>query len=178
MPWQTAVTVQLQAGNTIINPNGTFVYSGNPGTGNLIASVAPAAGTDNFGNNYLAGTSTYAATFATSLQAGFVAFYSGSLAAGWTGALSEVAGDAAGNLQVNAGGQLQLIGSAGVTIQGSSNTGNPSPNSTSTVGLPDGTIHGTSGGASAGTAHTHGPGSFAVGNGQHTHDLQTHLHPL
>lgn len=43
--------------------------------------------------------------------------------------------------------------------------------STSTNGLPNGTITGTSGAASAGTAHTHSPGSFAVTNGQHSHTL-------
>lgn len=51
MPWQTAVVVQLQAGNTIINPNGIFVYSGTPGAGNLIFSSVPAGVTsDQFGN--------------------------------------------------------------------------------------------------------------------------------
>jgi hypothetical protein len=42
---------------------------------------------------------------------------------------------------------------------------------TSTVGLPNGGIQGTSGAQSAGTAHTHGPGSFSVTNGQHHHTL-------
>lgn len=59
MGWQSAVTVQLQAGNTIINPNGTFVYSSAPALGNLIASVAPAAGTDPFGNSYVEGIAAY-----------------------------------------------------------------------------------------------------------------------
>jgi hypothetical protein len=161
----------------LINSAGVFVYSGTPAAGNLVGSIAASGGTDGFGNNYLAGSASYAATFATALNAGFVAFYSGSLAGGWS-ALSSVAGDVAGNLQVNAGGQLQLVGSGGVTINGSADTGNPTINSTSTNGLPDGTVHGTSGGASAGTAHTHGPGSFAVGNGQHSHDLQNHDHPF
>jgi hypothetical protein len=40
---------------------------------------------------------------------------------------------------------------------------------TDNAGLTDGTINGTSGGQSAGTAHTHGPGSYAVTNGQHDH---------
>ena len=38
-----------------------------------------------------------------------------------------------------------------------------------TDGLPNGGINGTSGGASAGTAHTHSAGSYAVISGQHTH---------
>src|SRR5260370_29932643 len=67
----------------IINTSGAFFYSGAPAAGNLVASIAPAAGTDAFGNNYLAGTTSYAATFATALNAGFVAFYSRSLARGW-----------------------------------------------------------------------------------------------
>src|SRR5215472_4140874 len=87
MPWQTQVAIQLQAGNTIINASGTFIYSGPPAAGNLAVTDAPAAGTDQFGNNYLAGTSNYAATTATSLNLGFVAFYTGSLAAGWGAAL-------------------------------------------------------------------------------------------
>jgi hypothetical protein len=41
--------------------------------------------------------------------------------------------------------------------------------SSATVGLPNGGTQGTSGGASAGTAHTHGPGSYSVTNGMHTH---------
>jgi len=50
----TVATV-FEAGDTIINQQGLFVYSGAPGPGNLIFSVASAAGTDQFGNNYGAG---------------------------------------------------------------------------------------------------------------------------
>jgi len=42
---------------------------------------------------------------------------------------------------------------------------------TSTNGLPNGGIQGTSGAQSAGTAHTHGPGSYSVTNGMHFHTL-------
>lgn len=59
MPWQTAVTVQLQAGNTIINPNGLFTYSGAPALGNLIFSDASPGGTDQFGNVYQSGAAAY-----------------------------------------------------------------------------------------------------------------------
>jgi len=65
---------------------GIFTYSSNPpAAGTLIetASIA-AAGTDKFGNNYLAGMATYSATTATQLNNGLIAFYTGSLAAGWT----------------------------------------------------------------------------------------------
>jgi hypothetical protein len=57
--------------------------------------------------------------------------------------------------------------------------------SSSNAGLPDGTINGSSGGASAGTAHTHGSGSYAVANGNHNHgggsyavSNGNHLHDL
>jgi hypothetical protein len=50
-------------------------------------------------------------------------------------------------------------GLANGTINGTSATG----------ALNDGTIAGTSGGASAGTAHTHGAGSYAVNDGHHGH---------
>lgn len=59
MPWQTAVAVQLQAGNTIINPSGVFIYSSAPAAGNLIISEAPAAGTDQFGNAFVQGLGIY-----------------------------------------------------------------------------------------------------------------------
>jgi hypothetical protein len=57
--WQVVNATVLHAGNTIINPNGIFVYSGAPAAGNLIASSAPAAGTDQFGNAYLQGDAAY-----------------------------------------------------------------------------------------------------------------------
>lgn len=42
-----------------LNSNGLFFYNGTPAAGNLILSIASAAGTDEFGNSYLAGfTST------------------------------------------------------------------------------------------------------------------------
>lgn len=47
------------AGNTLVTPAGTFVYSGTPALGNLIASITPAAGTDLFGNTYVPGTVSY-----------------------------------------------------------------------------------------------------------------------
>ena len=45
--------------------------------------------------------------------------------------------------------------------------------STSNNGLANGTISGTSGAQSAGTAHTHGGGSYAVNDGHHSHTLPT-----
>lgn len=43
----------------IINSSGAFFYSSAPAAGNLIASVASVAGTDQFGNAYKAGMTTY-----------------------------------------------------------------------------------------------------------------------
>jgi hypothetical protein len=57
MGWQTQVAVQLLAGNTIINPQGNFIYNGPPAAGNLMIALAPAAGTDQFGNTYPQGLS-------------------------------------------------------------------------------------------------------------------------
>lgn len=59
MGWQTEVVAQLQAGDTVINSSGTFVYSGTPAHGNLIASIAPAAGTDPYGNAFPEGITAY-----------------------------------------------------------------------------------------------------------------------
>ena len=143
----------------VINSAGAFFYSGPPAAGNLIASVTNGAGTDSFGNNYLGTTATYdnSSGIATALAAGFVAFYSGSLAGGWS-ALSSVAGDVAGNLQVNAGGQLQLIGSGGVTVNGSSSTQT-----------------GSNGGVTSGPSGT--VNAFPAAGPNHTH-AETHTHPL
>ena len=54
----TVATV-FQAGDTIINANGTFVYNGTPASGNLIASIAQTSGTDGFGNPYVGGITAY-----------------------------------------------------------------------------------------------------------------------
>ena len=45
----------------ILNPNGHFIYTPNAAAGNLIASVAPAGGTDGFGNAYQRGVTSYGA---------------------------------------------------------------------------------------------------------------------
>ena len=41
----------------VINSSGAFFYSGTPAAGNLIVSIAPASGTDSFGNAYPEGIS-------------------------------------------------------------------------------------------------------------------------
>ena len=185
MPWQTQSVVQLFAGNTIINPQGTFVYSGPPAAGNLIFSITPpGTTTDNFGNIVISGAGTsYSSGFAAALSAGSILFYTGSLAGGWT-FRAEIETDVSGDLLLVPTGAgivsvtSNMTVSGTLSVNGSINTAVPVPNATSSNGLPDGTIHGTSGPASAGTAHTHSPGSFAVGNGQHSHDTQNHLHAL
>jgi hypothetical protein len=168
---------------------GVFAYSPSLGTGNLIATAGISmADIDTYGNNYLAGNSSYGPGYATSMIAGALLFYMGSLTGGWTFSaqiLTDTSGDifletAGGILELTAAGNVSISGNLTVsgTFSASGDTGTPTTNNTSSNGLPDGTIHGTSGGASAGTAHTHSPGSFAVGNGNHSHDLQNHLHPL
>jgi hypothetical protein len=207
MGWQTQIAVQIQAGNTIINPDGIFTYSGTPAAGNLIFSSASAAGTDSFGNAYDEGATAYittgGSTFALQLGnqgANGAAFFihnqtspptadpgysanlaspsgtaaeivSGQATAGSTQAViivsdSTLSGTPGGEVDISAGltttsGSMSVAGS--LTVGGTDQT--------STVGLPNGGIQGTSGGASAGTAHTHGPGSFSVTNGQHHHTL-------
>lgn len=46
-------------GSAADGSTGLFVYSGTPANGNLIASIASVAGTDTFGNAYLAGITSY-----------------------------------------------------------------------------------------------------------------------
>ncbi len=217
----------------IISSSGQFFYSGTPALGNLIASIAPAAGTDSFGNAYEQGIAAYVTTggktYALQLGAQQVAgvtapafwiadltspgheppaytatqsgaggsgceIYSGKSLVASTPAFIAVEDSTesgiANGLIILGAGQVQFQGpvSGGLTVDtlavttitvgGSSNTGAPSPDSTSTNGLTSGVINGTSGAASAGTAHTHGPGSYAVANGQHAHNLDSHVHAL
>jgi len=69
--------------NFLINSAGAFFYSPTEAAGNLVASSANAAGTDQFGDHYLAGQSSYQGGTATSVAAGVISFYTGSLAGGW-----------------------------------------------------------------------------------------------
>lgn len=91
MPWSTNVAVQLQAGNTIINPSGMFSYSPSPGAGNLVSSVGvPSTVTaDQFGNAVLPGITNYAneGAFwaALNIFSGVLSWYEGASEAGpWT----------------------------------------------------------------------------------------------
>lgn len=68
-------------------------YSGIPAAGNLVASIAAAAGTDLFGNAYLAGESSYttvAPFVAINIFQSVITFYTASSQAGpWTRSLAE-----------------------------------------------------------------------------------------
>ena len=82
---------------------GIFTYSSNPpATGTLIESASvQAAGVDAYGNNFLAGHSSYSGTQASSLTSGEIAFYSGSLAGGWA-LQSSIQTLGSGGMQLNA----------------------------------------------------------------------------
>lgn len=164
-----------------------LIYSGLPAAGNLIASSVQTSGVDGKGNHFIGpGWASYSASAASVVQAGSFDFYTGSLAAGWTFAsqiiISLIDGhiilngnsEIAGNLTVDS--NLTVTGT--LTVGGSTSTGVPSINATSNVGLANGQISGTSGPASAGTAHNHTAGGYAVTDGHHAHDLQNHLHVL
>jgi len=107
-PGVTNRFVTLYAGNTIINPNGVFIYSGTPGVGDLIASMTHAS-TDPFGNHTIAGVASYAIASASALNGGFQFFYRGSLSSGWTEA-AELATDPDQDLLLTSNGQITANG--------------------------------------------------------------------
>jgi hypothetical protein len=86
---------------------GIFTYSSNPpAAGTLIESSSVAtAGTDAYGNNYLAGHATYQPGFAASLSAGFVGFFTGTDLGGWT-FQAEILTDSSGDLLLEANGNI------------------------------------------------------------------------
>lgn len=85
---------QFNAGNTIINVEGTFTYSGTPAFGNLVTSSTGSAGTDLFGNAYLLGLTTYSniggVFYAEALQGQQLAWLNATSAAGPYTALSSI----------------------------------------------------------------------------------------
>lgn len=93
--------------NFIINSAGAFFYSAAPALGNLVVSVANAAGIDAYGNAYTSGVTVYSQTL---LQ--FARMSGGNVA---VGALTGAAGSApdtanAGVLHGDASGTTQLAG--------------------------------------------------------------------
>lgn len=160
-PGTTQVFTQIRAGNTIINASGVFTYSGTPAAGNLVTSQAPSSTTeDPFGNQVLGGgVGSYGAGFASVLIGGASAFYTGSLAGGWT-LQGELEADSSGDLISSFLGQLSLSGDltandvTASTINGSADTGTALP-----AGVP-------TGGPTTGTFSTH------------AHDFDGHTHPI
>ena len=138
----------VQMGEAIINFFASGMYQTQQllALGNAIFQVASGlqSNTDTEANIGLLSAAANSGSSAITLEAALVTALSNMLVSG--------------NLTVDGS-----IATAALTVNGSSDT--------STTGLPNGTISGTSGGASAGTAHTHGPGSFSVTNGQHFHAL-------
>jgi hypothetical protein len=104
----------------LINSSGMFLYAGTPASGNLVAWVAQANGTDAFGNAYSAGFGSFASSpdvLYTAIQAG-QALFAVSLAAitgGYAGAIFQ--GNAAGGeLVIDSGGQTALDGGASIVL--------------------------------------------------------------
>lgn len=63
--WIVRIDGSAEFNNVVIRGSTTtqgliLMYNGTPAAGNLIGSIAPTAGTDDFGNAYLAGITTYA----------------------------------------------------------------------------------------------------------------------
>ena len=193
-------------GPTLIGSD-AFFYSSKT-LGGLTRSITEADGTDAYGNAYIAGMTTYAndGSFwsAVVIDGGVVTWYKATGPGGpWT-----VEAGIGFNWNNITGGGLAFSGPAGSSMTGDLNVAGSitvtttltvngtdvgstlnaiisalSGANTSTDGLADGTINGsssnagltngqitgTSGSQSAGTAHTHGGGSYAVTNGQHSH---------
>lgn len=92
--------------NFVLNSSGLFIYNGTPATGNLVASIAPAGGTDSFSNTYIDGVVSYAGTGFTGLAAGNL--WIGDIASGYTGA-----------------GFVGALGSNGIVASSPTPTGKP-----------------------------------------------------
>jgi len=155
---------------------GIFTYSSNPpAAGTLIESASvESAGTDAYGNNFVVGHASYAGNFAASLSSGYINFYTGSLAGGWS---------VSGTIQTDVLGDIFLLAKTGRTVSTNNNTlddgsGNMIVAGTLTVGGSSDT------GAPIGTGFfdTTGLASGSYGS-THQHTLPnfptaTHTHPL
>lgn len=148
MGWQVFSVVQLFAGDTIINPSGVLVYSGAPAAGNLIASIAPASGTDQFGNAFQAGITSYLSSSVFSQLLNGVLQVQGAAGQNTPGTLgaSGIAGevvvssglatglDSSANILVDSsvasgvGATSILLQAAQVTLNSTASTVTPSPN--------------------------------------------------
>jgi hypothetical protein len=137
----TVTASTFQGTDFVINTNGEFFYSAAPAAGNLIASIAPVAGSDTFGNPYLAGITSYdnAGGFFTNILGDAVSF--GPITAGVpvTAGAGEITG-VGGGLRVFSpvtAGSPQLM-----TMELDSGLLNAKP----TPSSPAATFHSTSGG--------------------------------
>lgn len=103
MGWRDPV----QVASTVIVPaitgsfTGVFVYSGSPTTGNLIASMAPAPGTDPYGNPYFVGVTSYNNTAGTFVQLSGSQVVIGLIAPGPNAIITSLN---SGQLSINSGG--------------------------------------------------------------------------
>lgn len=156
----------------IVTPGGVlegiFTYSSNPpAAGTLIESASvQAAGTDKYGNHFVAGHASYAGGFATSLNGGFVQFYTGSLAGGWS---------ATGSITTDSPGDILILAAAGRSVLTNNQTlDDGSGNMSVSGGLTVGGTNQTS--TATGNPATSGPngGVFAG----HTHFFAGHTHTL
>jgi hypothetical protein len=171
---------------------GVFVYDGAAGAGTLVASITGAATTaDGSGNaipaegynsynNYGGAIGWIALNVGAGVLTGWqaaseagpwspVAYITLTVAGGGLTALGLNAGvtEVSGSLTV--GGVDIVLALSGQPTTTDGLTDGTINGSSATTGLPNGGIQGTSGSQSAGTAHTHGPGSYSVTNGMHSH---------
>lgn len=172
----------LRATEIIIVPGGTlegiFTYSTNPGAAGTLIETASveAAGVDQYGNNFVPGHASYASGFATSLNGGFIQFYTGSLAGGWT---------AAASIAIDAFGDMALLAAVGRAILTNNQTlddgsGNMTVSAalacaSLTVGGSSNTGSGNNGGVTSGPSGT--VSSFPAAGPNHTH-AEIHQHPF
>lgn len=117
----------------VINTNGAFFYSGTPASGNLIQSLTHTAGTDTFGNAYLAGTSTYTdiggTFFAINMFGIELSFYTAATTAGPYSRLAGVRFTEIGSngvLALDATGEIDITAPVNTTDQGTPNMVFPS----------------------------------------------------
>ena len=153
------VTVRgtLASTNWVSTAAGEFFYSGAPALGNLVASIAPAPGTDPYGNAYLEGIAAYSSsgsTWAVLDQNGSLRLHSAS--DNFAGA--QIIESATGYLQIISG----LVSASDVSAQVAAMSKTGSPNGTPQVLISQGA------GAATTTALLEVEGDIAipvVGNG-------------
>lgn len=102
----------VNAGDTIINAAGVFVYSGTPAAGNLIVSIARLPGADAFSNNYLGGGVTSydnSSLLALNHTGGVLQWYS------FTAQPNAVFTFGGASITANTAGMITLASAGGVT---------------------------------------------------------------